>query len=92
MNWSLLSASPALAIAYTYVQWVVSLVQSLGLRGTYLASSEPLQKNKLRRQDNSQQSPKDMGRLSGTRGKVRDCCRGPKRKWRLNEPGHFCPC
>ena len=46
-TWSLPRARLALDTAYTCVQWVVSLRQSLGLRGAYFASSKLLQKNKL---------------------------------------------
>lgn len=60
-TWSLPRAKLALDTAYTCVQWVVSLRQSLGLRGAYFASSKLLQKNKLERQDDLHSHPRLWG-------------------------------
>lgn len=54
------------------VPWVVSLGQSVELRGPYATCFEPGQKNQLQRQDKPQPSPNNVGDLFGLWKKVKE--------------------
>lgn len=92
VTWSLLSATHALhRLCQRAV--VLSLGQSLVLRGIDLTSSEPLQKNKPKRPDKSQQSPEVMGLLIWDARKSQGggglLSRVQEEREGLNEPGCF---
>ena len=74
---------------------MVNLGQSLVPRGINWTISEPLQKNKLKRSDQSQASPEGVGVLMQDAGKGQGGGRLPSWDWEsmggLNEPGRcFC--